>query len=182
MIGFDYTLGWFMMVFVSSSSMLLGPALGWAGGCWELCLNFFIAHVWMIMAMFSLTACGFFFVFMRVLISSSVRPMSLCSWFGVGGGCGAAQFLSLSQGLFWFRLVLVSMGFMPRQFLLALHSLWLLGCSPLQLMQLSFSVAGCSSVLCSLNAHVRHLSCLQLVVQWENILHLLHWKTCTHSS
>src|SRR5258708_9066505 len=29
---------------------------------------------------------------------------------------------------------------------------------------------------------MRHLGCLQLTMWWENILHLLHWKTCVLSS
>ena len=73
-----------------------------------------MAHVWMIMAVFSLTACGFFFMLIRELISTSVRPMSLHSWFGVVVGCGAVRFLPLGLGLFWFGLVLIGMGFIPR--------------------------------------------------------------------
>ena len=74
------------------------------------------------------------------------------------------------------------MGFMPKQFLLALQSLVLLGCSPLQFTQLGLFSVGCSSEEWSFDAHMRHLGCLQLAMQWENILHLLHWKTWVLSS
>src|SRR5258708_29952231 len=73
--------------------------------------------------------------------------------------------------------LLAGMGLSPRWFLHALHSLWLLKCSPLQLTQLCFSSCGRLSVLWFFNPHRRHLGCLQLAVWCEYIPHLLHWDT-----
>src|SRR5260221_13377034 len=49
-------------------------------------------------------------------------------------------------------------------------------------MHLSFSSDGCSSVLWVLELQSIHLGCLQLDVQCEYMLHLVHWKTCSLSS
>src|SRR5258708_25474655 len=49
-------------------------------------------------------------------------------------------------------------------------------------MHLSFSSDGCSSVLWVLELQSMHLGCLQLDIQCEYMLHLVHWKTCSLSS
>src|SRR5258708_31547464 len=148
-------------------------------------LRFFMAQVCMNLAAFSFMACGELSTCMMLLISSFVRSMSrvfslpLSCMFGI---CFPLP-LFLSLGLLVCCLSLfVRMGLRPRWFLHALHSLWLLGCSPLQLTQLFFSSCGCSSVSWVLDLHSRHLGCLQLVVQCGSIPHLLHWSPWDLSS
>ena len=148
--------------------------------CVQELLRFFMARVWMNLAVFSFMPCGESSACMMLLISSFVSPMS--GVFPFSFSCMFSICLSLPLFLGLGLLVcclslLVRIGLRPSQFLHALHSLWLLGCSPLQLTQLCFSSCGCSSMSWVLALHRRHLGCLQLAVWCEYIPHLLHWNT-----
>src|SRR5258708_22126707 len=132
------------------------------------------------LTVFSFMACSKLSTHMILLISSFISLMS--GAFPFLSSCAFGVCLSLplylGLGLLVCSLSLFDgMGLRPRQFLHALHSLWLLGCSPLQLTQLCFSLCGWSSVSCVLAPHSKHLGCLQLAVQCEYIPHLLHWNT-----
>src|SRR5258705_13789880 len=101
-----------------------------------------MARVCMNLTVFSFMACGELSTRIILLISSFVSLMSgvlsflLSSVFGIHLSlplCLCFGMLVCSLSLF------DGMGLRPRWFLHALHSLWLLGCSPLQLTQLCFS-------------------------------------------
>ena len=168
---------WIVGEFASTRSIKLLDGSAGVGGDWGFWDGVFIARDWMYLAAFSFRDWGLLSVFMIiVLISLLVILSSMASGSEDSVGGWFARFLPFALGLLWLGLGLgIGMGFIPRQFLLALHSMWPLVCSLLQLTQFGFSSGGWSSVRWSFNVHVRHLSCLQLAVRWENILHLLHW-------
>src|SRR5258708_5936697 len=140
-------------------------------------LRFFMARVCMTLAVFSFMACGELSTCMMLLISSFVSltsrvfPLPLSCMFGIGFPLP----LFLGLGLLVCCLSLfVRMGLRPRQFLCALHSLWLLGCSPLQLISLLVGALLCHGfwihivgilVVCSWQCSVRtfHICCIGIL-------------------
>src|SRR6266436_1961121 len=157
-------------------SMSVGSVPVWDLSVAGVLFILFIVCDWMNLVVCSFRAWCESPTFMMLLISSPVRPTSICSVVATFPS-GFSRPLPFILGLFCcvFSQV-VGIGLRPSLIRLVLHALWSLGCSPLQFIHLSFSSGGWSSMSWDFELHSVHLGCLQLDVWCKNILHLEHWN------